>query len=108
MTPAQKQRFVISQLEPKDYALHLIKKRYKQPQKQFSCLKQLWGKESAWNYKAKSPTHDYGIPQRHMKHQSSDRRLYAAPTHPDSMGARLYRAPIRQSLQSITILALKS
>lgn len=42
------------------------------------------------------------------QHQSSDRRLHAAPTHPDSMGARLHRAPIRQSLQSITILALKS
>lgn len=42
------------------------------------------------------------------QHQSSDRRLHAAPPHPDSMGAGLHRAPIRQSLQSITILALKS
>ena len=33
---------------------------------QFICLGRLWGKESAWNYQAKSPTQDYGIPQRHM------------------------------------------
>jgi hypothetical protein len=70
MTPVQKQEFLIQQLEPKQYALHLIKKRFDQPQREFKCLKTLWGKESAWNYKAKSPTHDYGIPQRHMSHNT--------------------------------------
>lgn len=70
MTVAEKKRFVIKQLEPKEYAKHLIRKRFDQPQRQYRCLAQLWGKESAWNYKAKSPTHDYGIPQRHMKHNS--------------------------------------
>jgi len=67
MSPAQKQELMIRQMPPKEYAQLLINKRFKQPQKQFGCLKQLWGKESAWNYKAKSPSHDYGIPQRHMK-----------------------------------------
>ena len=33
---------------------------------QWSCLNRMWGKESAWNYKAASPTKDHGIPQRHM------------------------------------------
>lgn len=34
------------------------------------CLASLWGKESAWNYSAKSLTDDYGIPQRHMRHNT--------------------------------------
>lgn len=33
---------------------------------QYACLNWVWGKESAWNYKAVSPTKDHGIPQRHM------------------------------------------
>lgn len=33
---------------------------------QFACLNSLWTKESHWNWKAKSPTNDYGIPQRNM------------------------------------------
>lgn len=70
MTEQEKKQFVISQMEPKTFAKYLVKKHWDNPQKQFACLAQLWGKESAWNYKAKSPTHDYGIPQRHMKHNS--------------------------------------
>jgi hypothetical protein len=34
------------------------------------CLASLWGKESAWDYTAESPTDDYGIPQRHMRHNT--------------------------------------
>jgi len=34
--------------------------------KQFDCLAALWTRESHWNWKAKSPTNDYGIPQRNM------------------------------------------
>ena len=34
--------------------------------KQWTCLNKMWGKESAWNYKAASSTKDHGIPQRHM------------------------------------------
>lgn len=70
MTPKQKQEFLVAQLPPKDYARYLLKSQYKDPQKQYRCLTQLWGKESGWNYRAKSPTHDYGIPQRHMKHNT--------------------------------------
>lgn len=33
---------------------------------QWACLNWMWGKESAWNYKASSSTNDHGIPQRHM------------------------------------------
>jgi len=71
MTAKQKREFFISQLSPKDYARHLVKKRWANPKKEFACLAQLWGKESAWNHKAKSPSHDYGIPQRHMKHNTA-------------------------------------
>lgn len=46
--------------EFKDYARKLV------TQKEFRCLTKLWGKESAWNPRAKSPTNDYGIPQRNM------------------------------------------
>jgi len=34
--------------------------------KDFTCLVQLWMKESNWRPEAKSPTNDYGIPQRNM------------------------------------------
>lgn len=34
--------------------------------KEWVCLNWMWGKESSWNYKASSSTHDHGIPQRHM------------------------------------------
>jgi hypothetical protein len=40
--------------------------QYGWDKEQFKCLGKLWGKESAWNHEAKSPTQDYGIPQRHM------------------------------------------
>ena len=70
MTSTQKHKFVVAQLPPKDYAKHLLKQKYADPRKQFGCLTKLWGAESGWNYQAKSPTHDYGIPQRHMKHNS--------------------------------------
>lgn len=34
---------------------------------EFECLEALWTKESNWRWKAKSPTSDFGIPQRHMR-----------------------------------------
>jgi hypothetical protein len=42
----------------KEYALHLLHYDYVQ----YKCLTQLYGKESAWNPKARSGRH-YGIPQ---------------------------------------------
>jgi hypothetical protein len=42
----------------KEYALHLLQYDYKQ----YSCLSKLYGKESAWNPKAKNGSH-HGIPQ---------------------------------------------
>jgi hypothetical protein len=71
MTVKEKRQFVISQMKPKEYAHHLIKREWSNADRQFTCLKTLWGKESAWNHKAKSATHDYGIPQRHMKHNNA-------------------------------------
>lgn len=74
MSVKQKQQFVISQMLPKDYARHLIKSEWSDHKRQFGCLAHLWGKESAWNHKAKSPTHDYGIPQRHMSHNTEKQK----------------------------------
>jgi resuscitation-promoting factor RpfB len=37
---------------------------------QFECVHALWTRESNWRWKAKSPTSDYGIPQRHMSKNS--------------------------------------
>ena len=53
-------------LPPKTYALKLVKAEW--GVKQFGCLAQLWGKESAWNPKAFNPIkvdgkHAGGIPQ---------------------------------------------
>ena len=42
----------------KEYALHLLDYDYEQ----YSCLSKLYGKESAWNPKARNGSH-YGIPQ---------------------------------------------
>ena len=41
-------------------------------QDQFQCVRKLWYKESRWNPQAISRTHDYGIPQRHMKKASKE------------------------------------
>ena len=44
---------------------------------QFACLNWVWGKESAWNYKAVSPTNDHGIPQRNMpKHTKAEKLAF--------------------------------
>jgi hypothetical protein len=44
---------------------------------QWHCLNWVWGKESAWNYKAVSPTNDHGIPQRNMpKHTKAQKKAF--------------------------------
>ncbi len=48
----------------KDYARGQVSER------QFKCLEKLWTKESNWRANAKSRTHDMGIPQRHMRHNT--------------------------------------
>lgn len=83
MTQQEKRTFLIAHMEPKDYARHLVKKNWNNADKEFKCLAYLWGKESAWNYKAKSPTHDYGIPQRHMRHNTPKQiRDFLSHPHP--------------------------
>lgn len=72
MSPKQKQEFMVAQMPPKTFAKHLLRKDFADHKRQFGCLAKLWGKESAWNYKAKSPTDDYGIPQRHMRHNTKE------------------------------------
>lgn len=57
---------VIEVQSPKEYARALVMEKWDNSA-EFACLGKMWGKESAWNHQAKSPTHDYGIPQRHMK-----------------------------------------
>ena len=49
---------------PKEYAAGQLSK------KQYQCLHTLWTKESNWRSNAQSKTHDMGIPQRHMKHNT--------------------------------------
>ena len=47
----------VTSLTPREYASILVDDK-----KQMKCLGLLWGKESAWNWKAQSGSH-YGIPQ---------------------------------------------
>ena len=73
--PAQSPVFRLNQAEAEDvdfksYARAAMKIQYNWDGDEFKCLGKLWGKESAWNHEAKSPTHDYGIPQRHMSGNS--------------------------------------
>lgn len=42
---------------------------------QYKCLNWVWGKESAWNYKAVSPTNDHGIPQRNMPNHTKAEKI---------------------------------
>ena len=51
--PQLTQKQKIKLLEPKQYALAMVKKQWKpDAQKQFSCLNQLWTKESNWRSNA--------------------------------------------------------
>lgn len=45
-------------------------KEYGWDDEQYECLEALWTRESNWRWKAKSPTGDFGIPQRHMRKNS--------------------------------------
>lgn len=65
-------------MTPKDFA------RSQTDPKDFKCLVELWNRESRWNHKSISPTHDYGIPQRHM------------PNHTKAEIDRFMRSPIEQ------------
>lgn len=58
---------VMKMSDPKQYARNLAEEQYNWDKEQHKCLGVLWGKESAWNFQAESPTQDYGIPQRHMR-----------------------------------------
>ena len=61
---SQKQiAFHLALENPKKYAQNAIK-AYNWDKSQYVCLSQLWGKESAWNYKADNPTSSaFGIAQ---------------------------------------------
>ena len=79
--PVKKQTKVVKPLEvTPDVARKIAKAKLKEfgwSQTQWQCLNWIWGKESAWNYKAVSPTKDHGIPQRHMgKDSQAEKRAF--------------------------------
>ena len=50
--------------------------------KEFPCLVELWRLESNWRPEAKSPTNDYGIPQRNMpRHTKKQIRKFRENPH---------------------------
>ena len=50
--------------QAKMFARHKVNNMFKDTDRQWSALAKLWGKESAWNYKAKNPSSSaYGIAQ---------------------------------------------
>jgi hypothetical protein len=59
-------------LTPKEYAYEIAFSEYDWGKAEQKCLGMMWGKESAWDYTAISPTDDYGIPQRHMRHNTKE------------------------------------
>ena len=63
---------VMKMSDPKQYARSIAKEQYNWDKEQHKCLGILWGKESAWNFQAESPTQDYGIPQRHMRKNTQE------------------------------------
>lgn len=67
--------------DPREIARSIAKADYSWGKKQYSCLSKLWGKESAWNPKAVSPTSDHGIPQRNMpKHTKAQKDAFLNDT----------------------------
>ena len=51
-------------LYAKTYAKEKVNKMFRNPDREWSALAKLWGKESAWNWKAKNPhSSAYGIAQ---------------------------------------------
>lgn len=63
VTPAMARKLALSKLD--DYGWSKA---------EWSCLNWMWGKESAWNYKAVSPTNDHGIPQRNMPKATKEQK----------------------------------
>jgi hypothetical protein len=62
--PKMTESMKIKNLEPKEYALHLVSKQWENPKTQHSCLVQLWTKESNWRSNALNKTSGaYGIAQ---------------------------------------------
>jgi len=57
-------------LTPREYAFDLAFSKYGWGKEEQKCLGVMWGKESAWDYTAISPSDDYGIPQRHMRNNT--------------------------------------
>lgn len=51
-------------LYARTYAKEKVNKMFRNPDREWSALAKLWGKESAWNWKAKNPhSSAYGIAQ---------------------------------------------
>ena len=70
---------------------------------QFPCLDKLWTKESGWNTKAtNSGSGAYGIPQALPGQQDGLGGVGLAdqPGHPDQVGPRLHRGPVRLPVQA--------
>ena len=61
-------------LTPQKYASEIAFLEYGWGKTERKCLGSMWGKESAWNHTAISPTDDYGIPQRHMRHNTQEQK----------------------------------
>jgi Transglycosylase SLT domain len=72
LTPVQARKLAASKLD--DYGW---------TKSQFTCLNEMWNKESHWNYKAVSKTHDHGIPQRNMP-DASKKAIHAFQTDPEA------------------------
>ena len=71
LTPSQARKLAKSKL---------IGYGWKKPT-EWGCLNWMWGKESAWNYKAVSSTKDHGIPQRNMP-TATKKEIHAFMTDP--------------------------
>ena len=71
---------------------------------QFGCLDSLWERESHWNPFAENPSSGaYGIPQAlpGSKMATVGRRLAHQPGHPDPLGPRLHRGPLRLAVRRL-------
>ena len=74
---------------------------------QYSCLVQMWDRESGWRTDAANPSGAYGIPQAlpGSKMSSAGSELADQRHHPDHVGAVLHRRALQHPLRRLVLLA---
>ena len=76
------------------------------PTREYSCLNNIWTRESGWRWNAENASGAYGIPQALPGSRWPARaRLADQPDDPDQVGPGLHQGQLRDALQRVVVLA---